>query len=201
MPETAPDRLGVFGGTFNPLHHGHLIAVQEASHQLGLAEVLFVPAPRPPHRDAPGVDPNHRLEMTRRALQDRDAFRVSDVEYHREGPSYTVDTLRALSEDHPDRDLVLLVGADELVQFRSWHRWEAVLERAEVVGMSRPGFERSEVPDPVRGRCFFVETPEVDVSSTRVRRRIREGAPARSFVPRSVWEYIREHGLYGGDEG
>ncbi len=201
MPETAPNRMGVFGGTFNPLHHGHLIAVQEAAHELGLAGVLFVPAPRPPHRDPPEVKANHRLEMTRRALEGHGVFRVSDVEYRREDPSYTVDTLEVLADEDPDRDLVLLVGADELIQFRSWHRWETVLERAEVVGMNRPGFEREEVPDAVLRRCSFVEVPEVDVSSTRIRRRLRAGDPARSFVPGSVWEYIREHGLYGGDEG
>lgn len=198
MPDAFPDGLGVFGGTFNPLHHGHLIAAQEARYRLELSEVLFVPTPRPPHKESPDVAPPRRLEMVRRAVEDRESFSVSDVEYRREGPSYTVDTLGVLGEEYPDRKLVLLAGADELIQFRSWHRWETVLERAVVVGMNRPGFDRSEVPGPVREACSFVRVPSVQVSSSRIRRRLREEAPVRSFVPGPVWRYIREHGLYGG---
>lgn len=200
MTDPIEHGLGVFGGTFNPLHHGHLIAVQEARYRLGLPEVLFVPTARPPHKETPEVSPGRRLEIVRRALEGQERFGVSDVELEREGPSYTVETLEVLGKRYPDRRLVLLTGADELIQFRAWHRWETILERAIVVGMNRPGFDREDVPDVVGGQCRFVEVPSVQISSSTIRRRLRNRDPARWFVPRTVWEYIREHELYGVDE-
>lgn len=190
------DQLGLFGGTFNPIHHGHLIAVQEASHQLDVEDVLYIPTGTPPHKDVPDVDPEHRLEMTRRALEAHDRFSVSTIELEMEGPSYTVETLHRLREKTPARELVFMMGSDELLQFKEWHRWEEILKEFVIVGMTRPGFDLKEIDDPVKERCTFVDIPDVQISSSLIRRRFSNDQPVRYFMPHSVWEYARKHSLY-----
>lgn len=189
-------RLGLFGGAFNPIHHGHLIAVQETAHQLEMDRVLFIPTGKPPHKEKPDVSSDARLEMTRRAIQDYDVFETSTLELDSDAPSYTYETLRTLEQEYPERELTFMTGSDELLQFTEWHEWDALLDEFTVVGMSRPGFEPAEVPDTVKQRSRFVKIPDVQISSTMIRDRLSTGEPVRFFLPKSVWNFINDNGLY-----
>ncbi len=195
-------RIGILGGTFNPPHLAHLMCAQEAHRELGLDRVLFVPASIPPHKPVeaePGS--HHRLEMCRLAIDGDDRFAVSDLELHREGPSYTVDTLKELSSQSPTNELFLILGGDIAAGLPQWREPERVLELATVAIARRRGTARGTVQralDQLRGgdRARFFAMPRIGISSTMVRRRVRAGQPIRYFVPDGVLEYIETHGLY-----
>jgi nicotinate-nucleotide adenylyltransferase len=198
-------RIGILGGTFNPPHLGHVVCAQEAYIQLELDRVLLVPARIPPHKpveDEPGAD--HRLELCRVAVQgDEQRFEVSDIEMDRAGPSFTVDTLQLLHSRASDSELFLIVGGDIAAGLPSWHEPEAVLSLATVTVAQRPGTPQREVEealDQLRGRerAEFFAMPEIGVSSTMVRSRVRAGQPIKYLVPDPVAAYIDRHGLYRG---
>jgi nicotinate-nucleotide adenylyltransferase len=199
-------RIGIFGGTFNPPHLGHLVCAQEAYLQLGLDRVMLIPARIPPHKpvdEEPGVE--HRLEMCRLAVAgDEERFEVSDLEARREGPSFTVDTLEQLHSPMPDTELFLIVGGDVAVGFPSWREPERVLSVATLAVAERPGTRRAAVEraiEQLRGgdRAKFFDMPEIGISSTMLRDRVRAGAPTRYLMPDAVRDYIDRHRLYGGE--
>lgn len=187
-------RLGIFGGTFDPPHIGHLIAAQEIHDQVGLDRLLLVPAAVPPHkRDERVTAGALRLEMLRAAIGDDDRFEVSDLELERDGPSYTIDTLRTLRDTHPAAELHLAIGADQLAELESWKDPDAIVELATLVAFPRAG----RPPDtdgrwPVR----TVAVPEIDISSTRLRDRVMAGRPIRYWVAEGVEAVIVREGLY-----
>jgi nicotinate-nucleotide adenylyltransferase len=195
-------RTGILGGTFNPPHLGHLVAAQEAYRELGLDQVMLIPAGIPPHKPVeaePG--PQHRLELCRLAIADDDRFTVSDLELRRDGPSFTVDTLKALSTQAPTNDLFLILGADIAAGLPEWHEPERVLELATVAIAKRRGTSRAAVTTALAGlkggeRARFFQMPSIGVSSTMLRRRVQAGQPIRYFVPDGVVDYIETHGLY-----
>jgi nicotinate-nucleotide adenylyltransferase len=195
-------RLGILGGTFNPPHIGHLICGQEALRELGLERVMLVPARIPPHKPVehePGAE--HRLALCRLAVAGDERFAVSDVELRREGPSYTVDTLRQLRVHAPHDELVLILGGDIAAGLPSWRMPERVLELATVAVAKRRGTARGEVERalaslPGGERARFFQMPRIGVSSTMLRRRVRAGQPIRYLVTEPVREYIEAHGLY-----
>jgi nicotinate-nucleotide adenylyltransferase len=198
-------RIGILGGTFNPPHLGHLVCAQEAYIQLGLARVMLVPARIPPHKpvdEEPGA--SHRLEMCRLAVRgDERRFEVSDIEVGREGPSYTVDTLDELHSSKPDTELFLIVGADIAAGLPGWHEAERVVSRATLAVAERPGTSREAVTAALRripaaetGRFF--DMPEIGISSTMLRERVRDGVSTRYLMPDAVREYIDHHHLYEG---
>ena len=197
-------RLGLFGGTFDPIHAGHLAAAQAALVSLELDEVLFVAAGQPWLKSGlPVTDAGHRLAMVELAIVSRPGFRASDIEVQRPGPSYTVDTVEELAAAAVEpTELYVLVGLDALNEIAAWQRPERVLERSTVVGIARPGsqeFDRAAV-DGVRAGAsadvVVVRGPLVDVSSTEVRLRVRGGLSIEGLVPGPVIEYIGRHGLY-----
>jgi nicotinate-nucleotide adenylyltransferase len=197
--------IGILGGTFNPPHLGHLVCAQEAYLQLGLERVMLIPARIPPHKpvdDEPGVE--HRLEMCRRAVEgDEQRFEVSDVEARREGPSYTLDTLEELHSRMPDSELFLIVGGDVAIGLPSWHEPERVLSLATLAVAERPGTRHAEVEQAlgrIEGgeRARFFDMPEIGISSTMLRDRVRAGQPTRYLAPDAVRDYISLHRLYGG---
>ena len=189
--------IGVYGGTFNPPHVGHLLAAEHAREQLDLARVIFVPSSIPPHKGDHGtLDVRHRLEMLRIALKGNRYFEISDVELKRGGVSYTVDTLRVLKLEYPDDALFFLLGMDMLTDFPSWRSPEEILELAEVVGLTRPDFPLPELAQPFRRRIMVCRIPEIAISSSDIRRKVREGRSIRYMVGPSVEAYIKEHGLY-----
>jgi nicotinate-nucleotide adenylyltransferase len=199
-------RLGILGGTFNPPHLGHLVCAQEAHSQLGLDRVLFVPARIPPHKPVehePG--PEHRLKMCRLAVAGDARFAVSDMELQREGPSFTLDTLKTLSTRTPQDELVLILGGDIAAGLTEWHEPEQVLALATVAIAERRGTPRDEVDRtlaqlPGGDRACFFAMPRIGISSTMLRRRVSAGEPIRYFAPDPVEGYIQRHGLYSQKE-
>jgi nicotinate-nucleotide adenylyltransferase len=195
-------RVGVFGGGFNPPHLGHLVCAQEVLLQLELDRVLWIPVGEAPHRqleEDPGAEA--RLEMVELAIAADERFAASRVEVDREGPSYTSDTLQLLATESPDDELFLVLGGDQAAALPSWHEPDKVLERATVAAVERVGSSRSAVGiklSRLRGadRVRYLDMPVIQVSSTGIRRRVREDRPIRYLVPAEVEEYIRSHGLY-----
>jgi nicotinate-nucleotide adenylyltransferase len=195
-------RIGVFGGTFDPPHLGHLIIATELRYALSLDEVLFIPAGKPPHKTGQIVsDDEHRLAMLRLALADAPEFSISAVDLARHGPSYTAETLVLLQEQLQPSGLVFLMGEDSLRDLPTWHRPDLIAQRAELAVARRPGVELdlesvyAAVPE-ARGRVHLIDVPEIDISSRDLRRRVAHGMPIRYQVPREVEEYILRHRLY-----
>jgi nicotinate-nucleotide adenylyltransferase len=201
-------RVGILGGVFNPPHLGHLICAQEAHHQLGLDSVLWVPVGQAPHRDVP-QDPGAeaRVVMCDLAVAADARFEVSRIEVDRAGPSYTVDTLRELKEQAPERELFMILGADQASALPAWHDPEGVLELATIAVAERDGRRREQVRESVANLAgagealVFFDMPRVDVSSTLVRSRAAAGDPIRYFVPDPVAEYIESRSLYSSPVG
>ncbi len=186
-------RIGVFGGLFNPPHIGHLSLCQEAAWQLGLERVVLVPTGRPSHRAAPRETPEMRLRLAQAAALGNSMFTVSRLEIDRIGPSYTVDTLRELSHRYPGSRLHLLIGADQLAAMDTWHEPDAILRLARLAAALRPGIDVARADAP---NLDWVAMPQIGVSSSLVRERVRAGRPIRYFVPDAVRELIEAEGLY-----
>jgi nicotinate-nucleotide adenylyltransferase len=190
-------RIGIFGGTFNPPHIGHLIAAEHVHGQLDLTKVLFVPAALPPHKRDEGVtEARHRLDMLELAVQMNRHFQVSGVEVTRGGVSYTIDTLRQISALHPADSLFFVMGMDMLADFSTWKSPGEILELAELVVLTRPGYEMPHLESTVKRRIQVCRIPEVGISSSDIRRRVKEGKSIRYMVPTAVEQYIRKHRLY-----
>lgn len=195
----APKRLGIFGGTFDPPHVGHLALAECAREQLGLDRVLFVPAGQPPHKTGGRrTSATHRLAMTRAAVRGNASFAVSAIEAKRRGPSWTVDTVRALAEAHPGTELWLLMGADMYASFGAWREPSEIARHARLAVALRPGTRVPKTPRGVKGaRVTFLANPELEVSSSAVRERARAGRSVRYLVPDAVARYAARHHLYG----
>jgi nicotinate-nucleotide adenylyltransferase len=197
-------RVGILGGAFNPPHIGHLVCAQEALVQLELERVLFVPAGVPPHRELeydPGAEV--RFEMVELAVADDERFEASRIELEREGPSYTSDTLEQLASESPKDELFLILGGDQAASLPTWHEPEKVLERATVAVFERVSWGRTAIQikigrTPGAEHVRYLDMPLIQVSSSAVRRRVREGLPIRYLVPDKVASYIETNGLYAG---
>jgi nicotinate-nucleotide adenylyltransferase len=196
-------RIGLLGGTFNPPHVGHLVCAQDALDQLGLDRVLLVPVREPPHKRVevePGVE--HRVAMCARAVAGDARFRVSRVDADRPGPSFSVDTLRALHAQAPGDDLTFIVGGDMAHSLPTWREPEAVLALAELGVAEREGVGRAEIAERLAGltgaagRVRYFAMPRLDVSSSLIRARAAAGRPLRYLVPDAVADYIAQQGLY-----
>lgn len=193
---------GILGGTFNPPHVGHLVCAQEALDQLELDRVTLMPAHTPPHKQVP-EDPGAdvRLRLCELAVAGDERFAVSDLELRREGPSYTVDTLRALHDDRPGDELTFIVGADMALSLATWREPEEVLRLARLGVAERDGARREDIAAVVAplhdgSRVTFFDMPRLDVSSTALRRRVAEGRPIRYLVPDAVAAEVAARGLY-----
>ncbi len=198
-------RLGILGGTFDPVHRGHLALARAACDELGLDEVLFLPAGQPWRKAGRMIASNeHRLAMLRRALESEAAFRVSRLELERPGPSYTADTLEALRADRPEEELFFLLGEDALMDLPNWARPQRILELARLAVARRAdsspeALEEADRRLPGLGECVvWLKMPAVAVSATEIRERVRGSQPIGDMVPAAVEAYIREQGLYRG---
>jgi len=193
-------RLGVFGGTFDPPHIGHVIVAQDAWQALGLDLVLFVPARLPPHKRDRALAPAElRRAMVQAAVAGDPRFEVDETELRRSGPSYTVDTLRELRERYPESALFLLLGADQVQQFHTWRAPEEIARLATLVVLSRGGAENVAPTLDVPYRV--VPVTRIDLSATEIRRRVAAGEPIRYLVPPGVEAIIQREGLYRSDAG
>ncbi len=197
-------RIGIFGGTFDPIHIGHLRAAQEVAEKLTLDRVLFIPAGCPPHRCAPRASADHRLAMVKQAVADNPRFEVSDMEIRRAGKSFTVDTLSELARADPFNKLYLIVGSDQIAKIDKWRQPQKISEYARLVVISRPGVKISAVKKKPISPAFrslgktliFLPVSLLDISASNIRSRLRAGREVRYLVPESVIKYLRSHKLY-----
>nr|WP_033217068.1 nicotinate-nucleotide adenylyltransferase [Kitasatospora phosalacinea] len=199
VPDGGPRRrrrLGVMGGTFDPIHHGHLVAASEVASAFQLDEVIFVPTGQPWQKSDRQVSPaEDRYLMTVIATAENPQFSVSRIDIDRDGPTYTVDTLRELRGLHPDAELFFITGADALAQIISWRSSEELFALAHFIGCTRPGHTLSDTGLPVGG-VSLVEVPALAISSTDCRVRVAKGEPIWYLVPDGVVRYIHKRALY-----
>lgn len=192
-------RVGIMGGTFDPIHHGHLVAASEVQSWFDLDEVIFVPTGEPWQKADREVSPaEHRYLMTVIATAANPRFEVSRVDIDRSGPTYTIDTLRELTALHPDADLYFITGADAMAALLTWQDHEELFKLAHFVGCTRPGHELTEVSleGLPKDRVTLVEIPALTISSTDCRHRVESGEPVWYLVPDGVVQYIGKHELY-----
>ena len=192
-------RIGILGGTYDPIHNGHLHIGRQVAEQLGLAQILLIPSRTPPHRPAPQATSQQRIAMCALAAATDPRFQVSDVELLRTGPSYTIDTLESLAR--PDTSLMLILGADAAALLPQWYRAADLGDVCELVVVNRSG--AAIALDPIRtaipsfaGRIHTVSAPAYDVSSSLLRQRCTAGLPISDLVPPRVADYIAQNGLY-----
>ena len=203
-------RLGLFGGSFDPVHNGHLLLAECCREQCRLDQIWFIPAAVAPHKRQQSFSAaEHRVEMLSLAIAGHASFGICEVEVERGGVSYTVDTLRAITENEPDAELFLLMGADTLADLANWHQPTEVLAMATPVVVARAGQPEPDYravaslvsPERLsRFRKFTVSMPQVELSSSEIRRRVADGQSIRYQTPRAVEKYIEAHGLYCDDD-
>ena len=198
-------RIGLFGGTFDPIHLGHLILAERCREEAGLEEVWFLPSYVPPHKTERTITRfEQRCEMVALATAGQPAFRVERIEKELPPPSFTSETLAELRARHPEHEFSLVIGGDSLREFPTWHNPRKVLELARLVAVPRPGTSAvtagelaAKLELPAEGvRLLLVECPAIDIASREIRARVKEGKSIRFLVPRSIEEYIRERKLY-----
>lgn len=196
-------KIAVFGGTFNPIHAGHIRLIRFAMGHLNIEKLILMPAFIPPHKpEADMAGAADRLAMCRIAARDLDPVIVSDMEIKRGGSSYTVDTLEALKKEYPDTAVILIVGADMLVTLKNWRRYEDIIKIAEIAFVPRPDITKEDFEAEAAGiiadggQAALLPMEPVDISSTEIRRRIKSGGNADAFLPTAVAEYIKENRIY-----
>jgi nicotinate-nucleotide adenylyltransferase len=193
-------KIGILGGTFDPIHHGHLVAAGCCMEEYGLDKVVFVPAARPPHKPSFHVTAGeHRYNMAILAVQGLPGFEVSDIELNRPGRSYTADTLAQLKASNPNDELFFIMGQDTYVHFAEWKTPERILQDAILLVVSRPGEKAAltaVLPADEHHRVCFLYIPALDISSSYLRKRIRAGRTVRFLLPDAVMSYIRAQNLY-----
>lgn len=189
-------RLGVMGGTFDPIHYGHLVAASQAASAFKLDKVLFVPTGEPWQKQTI-TDAEHRLAMTKLAIAGNSLFEISTVDVRRAGPTFTIDTLRDIHESNPEADVFFITGADSIAQIDSWKDSSQIWPLAHFVGVTRPGHSL-EVPKSAAGEVSLLEIPALAISSTDIRARVESGKPIDYLLPNSVIDYIHANHLYQG---
>jgi nicotinate-nucleotide adenylyltransferase len=198
-PVTLPSvKCGIFGGTFDPIHNGHLQIAAQAERQFNLDRLIFIPAFTPPHKeqDRGGASAPDRLEMLRLALAPFNHWECSDMEIRRAGVSYTIDTLGALREEQPTAEFFLIIGSDNLAALDRWRKPEQVASMATFLVYERPGFPAGTPPPAVPATIRLICGAPLEISSSEIRRKIREKKNVSELVPPGVLPYIQAHGLY-----
>lgn len=197
------ERIGIYGGTFNPIHNGHLHLAREIQEALQFDRIIFIPAKIPPHKDATDLaSGKDRMEMVRLAVEDFPGAMVSDIELKSHGKSYTVYTMEKLGALLPDSEFTLMMGADMLLTFDKWFRWQDILQMARLAAVARGAGELETLRKKAaelspEGRIDVIEAPPLPMSSTDIREQIREGGGVSHLLPEAVLRYIRKAGLYG----
>ena len=207
-----PPLQGIYGGTFDPIHLGHLGTVSDVLNQTQLEVIRWIPSAIPPHRPTPGADADHRLAMVRIATESEPRFIVDDCELRRTTPSFTADTIRLLLSQSPERRYALILGMDALLGLPTWHQCEWLLDRVHIIVMQRPGWS---APHPLpkwwakrqadqfdhlhqtnAGRIWAIKINPINISATQIRQRIQSGKDIQGLIPQGVLDYIRDHQLY-----
>jgi len=192
-------KIGLLGGTFDPIHNGHLLAAQAAYEAAKLDEVWLIPTLSPPHKPQPGADSGQRRQMLEAAIAGNSVLRLEDIELQREGTSYTIDTVTALQNQYPEHHFYWIVGSDMVNDLPNWRRIEELAERIMFIGLERPDqpIDRTMLPGCVKGRLISADMPLMGISSTDIRRRLKDGRSARYMLPESVLDFIQRNDLYG----
>ncbi len=208
MSNTGKKKIGIMGGTFNPIHNGHLVTAQEALNQFCLNEVIFIPAGDPPHKvEKHLADAEDRYLMTVIATSSNSSFFVSRIEIDRKGKSYTIDTVKELRKTYGmDSELFFITGADAILEILSWKDTDEIVTLTKFIAATRPGYDLSKIKDlrstlfaseeGVNDKIFIMEIPALAISSTNIRERIKDCRPINYLVPEGVSNYILKHGLY-----
>jgi len=203
--------IGIFGGTFDPIHFGHLRSALEVKEIFGLSEVRWIPSAIPPHRKQPAATAGMRLQMLKIAIQNQSGFICDSRELDREGPSYMVDTLKSLQKDFPAETLLLFIGCDAFNRLTTWHEWTQLFAYAHIVVMTRPGFETQKLDAffvlrqvgkinelflTQAGKLYFQPVSQLDISATAIRTMIAEKKSPRYLLPDTVLNFITQYQLY-----
>jgi nicotinate-nucleotide adenylyltransferase len=199
MSKMEKKRIGLFGGTFNPIHCGHVKAAESVQNMFSFDRILFIPSYLPPHKESVDVaSAAHRLKMVELALASFDRFFPSSVEIDARGTSYSILTLNKIKEMFPQTEVFFLLGIDAFLEIETWKDYEDVLEQCSFVVMSRPGFRLSEAKDILteKYKIYLLSINTLDISSSEVRERIRKNQPIEGLVPENVENYIKERSLY-----
>ena len=206
----------LFGGTFDPIHYGHLRPVEALAKQVGLKKVILLPNHVPPHRPQPEANPTQRLDMVRLAIQNNPLFTIDTRELERDTPSYTIDTLTGLRQEMgPEQPLAFIIGQDSLLSINTWNGWEQLLDNCHLLVCSRPGYattfndphmqmwlEKHRTSDPNQlsrtpnGTIFLADTPLIDISATQIRQSLSDGNLCTELIPDAVIQYIQQQHLY-----
>jgi nicotinate-nucleotide adenylyltransferase len=192
-------KVGIFGGTFDPIHFGHLLLAEQAREAASLHEIWFIPAGEPPHKQGKPVTPAmERKKMVELAIEGHPQFKVNPIELMRSGPSYTVDTIMELKKQNPHVEFFLLVGADMVKNLPKWYKIKEIIQNVQVIGLGRPGFDHDALPEYIEERLMWIpDAVETNISSSIIRDRLMLNRSVRYLVPDSVYKYIKEQGLYG----
>jgi len=203
--------IGIFGGTFDPVHYGHLRSALEVKELFGLDEVRLIPCYQPPHRDQPKASATMRLQMLQQAINHEPGLVVDSRELNRAGPSYMVDTLKSLREEFSEQTLLLFIGSDAFENLTHWHCWQQLFAYAHLVVLTRPGYaiksldsffnprladDKTELSKTPAGAIFFQPVTQLDISATAIRNMIALKQSPRFLLPYAVIEYIQQHQLY-----
>lgn len=203
--------IGIFGGTFDPIHYGHLRSALEVKEIFNLTEVRFIPSARPPHRAQPSVSADMRLKMLELAIHNHPGFVADDRELHRQGQSYMVDTLHSLRQDFVSQNLLLFMGGDAFIKLATWHRWQDLFNYAHIVVLTRPGFvtqalddflasrlstSLQDLADNLAGKLFFQPVTPLDISATVIRQLVTADRNPRFLLPDDVIAAIQQNQLY-----
>lgn len=184
--------IGILGGTFDPIHIGHLLMAEEVYKQLQFDEIWFIPSYTPPHKADATIAGEHRLKMVELAIQDNDHFRVLDIELTRKEKSYTIHTIQELKQLYPSNQFYFIIGADMVEFLPNWYKIDELVKMVQFVGVKRPGYERKTIYPIIEA-----DVPQIDISSTVLRNRLNNGELPRYWLPEKVRDYIRENRLYG----
>lgn len=186
-------KIGILGGTFNPPHTGHLIIANEVLHTLGLEKIWFMPNQEPPHKKKVGnVSNEQRLQMLELAIQGHSYFSIESLELDRQGPSFTYETMKILTENHKDHEFYFIIGGDMIEYLPKWYKIDELQRLVKFVGVNRPSYSSE-----TEYEILLIDSPSIDLSSSLIRQRRDNGGTIRYLVPDLVREYIEENGLYG----
>jgi len=197
-------RVGVLGGTFDPVHYGHLFIAEYALHEFALDKIIFIPAARPPHKDNQGISSSeHRVNMLRLALENQSSYLLSTIEIEREGYSYTIDTIRDLIQQNPDTEFYFIMGMDAFIDLPSWKEPHELLRLCKFIVFYRPfssspgvGGAATNETFCIGDKIYFLYFPGIFISSSLIRARLKENKPVQHMLPRKVMDYIKDKGLY-----